>query len=212
MGLDWNPGNKAQPGFEQEFRELWRKLQAKSCFFRSRKVKRFHEITVTAFDTLRTPRVGFDDAANEWVRLKAFPNRTDKSLTEEVFVQRMKGFCVLELVPKCDGIPTYSNGQSGGYVEGYAFRGQFLKDCLDVIGDELLKSGYVSKLPDETVAYGAVLHKKAEDYAASRSIKLSEVHSIDDEDSPIYKLDIALSAARWCRIWGERGHWLEAYW
>ncbi len=212
MGLDWNPGNKAKSGFEPEFLELWRKLHAKPCFFRSRKVKRFGEITVSAFETLHTPRVGFDAVADGWVRLKAFPSRVDKSLTEEVFVARMKGFRVLELVQPCDGIPTYSNGYAGGYVERYAFRGQFLKDCLDVIGDDLLETGYVSKLPQETIAYGARLLEKAEQFAASHSIKLSDVRSIDDEDSPIYKLDIVLSASRWCRFWGERGHWLEAYW
>lgn len=212
MGLDWNPGSKAKPGLEKEFEELWRKLQVKSCFFRSKKVKRFGEITVTAFETLHTPRVALDAAASEWVRLKAFPNRADKSLTEEVFVARMKGFYVLELAPPCDGIPTYSNGHAGGYVERYAFRGQFLKDCLDVIGDDLLESGYVSKLPQETIAYGARLYEKAEQFAALHSIALSDVRSIDDEDSPIYKLDIVLSASRWCRFWGERGHWLEAYW
>jgi hypothetical protein len=72
MGLDWNPGPKAKPEHEQEVRKLWHKLQAKSCIFRSRKVKRFREITVTAFETLGAPRVGFDGAANLLIELDAF--------------------------------------------------------------------------------------------------------------------------------------------
>jgi len=68
MGLDWNPGPKAKPGHEKEFRELWQKLHSKPCFFRDKKVKRFKEITAAAFDTLSTPRVGFDHAATAWAK------------------------------------------------------------------------------------------------------------------------------------------------
>ena len=213
MGLDWNPGSKAKPQHEQEFRELWHKLHAKSCFLRSRKVKRFTEITTTAFETLGTPRVGFDAAADEWARHKAFPDRTDKSLTEEVFLQRMKGFYVLNLVPPCDGLPRYTNGHAGGYVERYSFRGQYLRlDCLDVIGQELIDSAYESKLPEETISYGKTLLDRAGQYAASHSINVADVHFVEDDQSPISKLDIVLAAGRWCLFWGERGHWLEAYW
>ena len=81
---------------------------------------------MTAFETLNTPRVGFDAAATEWAHQEAFPNRKDMSLTEEVRVERMRGFHVLDLVPPCDGIPRFTNGHAGGYVERYSFRGQFL--------------------------------------------------------------------------------------
>jgi hypothetical protein len=112
MGLDWNPGPKAKAGHEQEFRKLWQKLQGRYCFFREGKVKRFDEITLTAFETLATPRVGFDSSATEWARRVAFPNRADKSLTENRFIEQMRGFYVLDLVPPCDGLPRYSNGQA----------------------------------------------------------------------------------------------------
>lgn len=212
MGLDWNPGPKPKPGHEEEFRELWHKLDARSCFFRQAKVKRFHEITTTAFETLGTPRVGFDAAATEWARRDAFANRKDKSLSEDVFVEQMRGFYVLDLVAPCDGLPRYTNGHAGGYVERYSFRAQFLRlDCADVIGTELLNSAYKSKLPEDTILYGGSLLDRARQYAASRSIDLADVHFIEEEESPISKLDIVLAAARWCRFLGERGHWLEAY-
>ena len=105
MGLDWNPGPKSRSGSESEFEELWRSLHEKSCWFRARKVKRFKEIAIQAFETLNTPRVGFDNVATDWARNTAFPNRQNKALTEEAFVQGMKGFYVLDLVPPCDGIP-----------------------------------------------------------------------------------------------------------
>jgi hypothetical protein len=211
MGLDWNPGPKAKSGFDQEFQELWRKLHAKSCFFRERKKKRFLEITSTAFETLDTPRVGFDPAATEWAR-KAFPDRKDKSLTEQVFLDRMRGFYVLELVPPCDGLPLYTNGQPSGYVEQYSFRAQFLTlDCKEVVGESLIESAYVSKLPAETIEYGELLLAQAQRFAAAHSIDLAQVQANDDEASTENKLHIVQAAGKWCRFWGRKGHWLEAY-
>jgi hypothetical protein len=211
MGLDWNPGPKAKPSHE-EFRELWTKLHARSCFFRERKVRRFKEITTTAFDTLAAPRVGFDAAAIEWARTKAFPMRKDKSLTEDVFLRQMQGFRVLDLVPPCDGLPRYTNGEAGGYVEPYAFRGAFLKDCKEIIGDELLESAYTSKLPEDTETYGESLLEAASVFASARDVDCSKIHLADDPESIEFRLDVVFSAGRWCRFWASKGHWLEAYW
>jgi hypothetical protein len=212
MGLDWNPGPKAKPGCEQEFEELWSKLQAKYCFFRARKVKRFGEITITAFDTLKTPRIGIDAAATDWARKDAFSRRADKSLTEEVFVNSMKGFYVLDLVPPCDGLPLYTNGHAGGYVEKYSFRGQFLQDCTEIIGDEFLESAFHSKSPEDTLAYGTRLLEVGSKFASDRSSDATQIHTAEEPESIEFRLDVVLSAGRWCRFWGERGHWLEAYW
>src|SRR3954469_8770743 len=153
MGLDWNPGPKAKPGCEAEFEQLWRKLQSPRDWAHDAMVRRFGEITLTAFDTLGVPTVGIDAPATEWAR-QQFARRVDKSLTEEQFLSGMKGFRVLALVPPCDGLPRYTNGHPAGYVEAYAFRGKFLEDCTEIIGPELLSSAWNSKLPPETVAFG----------------------------------------------------------
>ena len=50
----------------------------------------------------------------------------------------------------------------------YAFRGQFLQDCTDIIGETLLEDGYVSKLSDDLMAYGNKLLEAAEEYARKR--------------------------------------------
>ncbi|HEY3898804.1 MAG TPA: hypothetical protein VGM54_09340 [Chthoniobacter sp.] len=144
--MDWNPGPKAKPGKEAEFEILWRKLHGGWCWFRKAKVRRFKEMTDSAFDTLQTPTIGVDEAATEWARAQ-FERRVDKSLTEKEFLGRMHGFRVLGLVPPCDGLPRYTNGSPGGYVEAYAFRAQFLRDCTDIIGETLLDSAYQSKHP-----------------------------------------------------------------
>lgn len=123
----------------------------------------------------------------------------------------MHGFYVLDLVSACDGLPRYSNGNPGGYVERYAFRGQYLKDCTDIIGKELLESAYISKLPAETMAYGDDLLQSALRIASMQKIDLNGLGYPEDEDSIEFHLDVVLSAAKWCKYWAERGHWLEAY-
>jgi hypothetical protein len=210
MGLDWNPGPKAKPGHEAEFGRLWRKLHSKWRWRRDADLRRFGEITMTAFDSLDTPTVGTDESATNWAR-KQFENRVDKTLTEEQFVRGMTGFRVLALVPRCDGLPRYTNGSPGGYVETYAFRGEFLRDCIDIIGEPILKSAYKSKPPPETIAFGRELLQRTLAFAATRNIDVSAVHAAEDPDSTEFHLDVVQSAGRWCIFWGELGHWLEAY-
>jgi hypothetical protein len=123
----------------------------------------------------------------------------------------MEGFYVLDLVPPCDGLPRYSNGYPGGYVERYSFRGAFLIDCEDVLGSNLLESAWISKLPKDTVSYGEILIERAEQYAAQNGIDSSTCHLVADIDSDEAQIEIVLAAGRWCRFWGERGHWLDAY-
>src|SRR5437870_2201662 len=99
MGLDWLPGPKPQKGFEDEFLKLWRRFQGeddKSELLAE--LKKRPGLTVSPYETLRAPRVGFDSRANEWAR-QAFPMRADKSLSEEAFMQHLNGSYVLDLVP-----------------------------------------------------------------------------------------------------------------
>jgi hypothetical protein len=212
MGLDWNPGPKSRPGSEVEFEELWKSLHAKSCWFREKKVKRFKEITTQAFETLNTPRVGFDNSATNWARNTAFPIRVDKSVNEDAFIGAMKGFYVLDLVPPCDGLPRYTNGHAGGYVERYSFRGQFLKDCTDIIGNDLLESCWVSKLSADTFIFGEKLLNAASAFALERNIDVAKIHLSENPESEEFHLDVVFSAGRWCCFWAKKGHWLEADW
>jgi hypothetical protein len=210
MGLDWNPGPKAKPGCETEFEKLWHDLQRKSCLNRPVKVRRFGEITRTAFDTLNAPTVGTDPQATEWAH-RQFERRINKALTEEQFVGAMNGFRVLELAPKCDGLPRYTNGSPGGYVEAYAFRGQFLRDCTEIIGEQLVDSAWGSKPPLETITYGHELLARTGTFAATHGIDLGTVQTANDPDSTGFHLDVVNAAGRWCVFWGQLGHWLEAY-
>jgi hypothetical protein len=210
MGLDWNPGPRAKPGHEQEFAELWQKLHRKWCFGREKKVARFKAITLPAFETLAAPRAGVDPRADEWVR-EQYPKRLDKTLSEAAWREAFRGFHVLPLVPACDGLPRYTNGAPGGYVEAYAFRGQFLKDSEAIIGADLVARAWDSKNPAETLSYGNHLLERAQSFIERERLDPAKISWEADDRSNEFRVDVVLSAGRWCRFWAERGHWLEAY-
>lgn len=211
MGLDWNPGNKPKPGYEEEFDRLFRQLEnVPERTEQESLLQRFRDISISAFETLNTPRVGYSEAADAWAR-EAYRERSP-DCTEQEWLQRLQGFYVLPLVPKCDGIPRYSNGDPGGYVEPYSFRAQFLVlDCEEIIGPRLVEQAYGSKLSREMLAYGNELITKAEEFARRNHIDLEHL-DIDDYDGIDVKVDVVLAAGRWCRFWAERGHILDAYW
>ena len=207
MGLDWNPGNKPRPGYEAEFRELFEALEEAG---EGRELeKRFYEISTSAAETLGAPVVGQDESANVWAREMYECNRPEVPLDE--WLSDLKGFFVLPLVPPCDGLPRYTNGSPGGYVEQYAFRAQFLVRCEAIVGADLIEQAYQSKLPSELLAYGRALRERAESYAASNGIDVAAMDT-DDTDGDGFRLDVVLAASRWCVFWARRGHMLEAYW
>jgi hypothetical protein len=209
MGLDWNPGNKPKPSFEKEFGQLFHALQKKGSWWQGRKERRFLEISTSALDTLGVPRVGSSPAADAWA-LEQYRSQP-REVTEQEWLQGLQGFYVVDLARPCDGIPRYSNGTPGGYVEPYSFRAQFLVDCEYIIGTELLESGYVSKLVPEFRAHGEALKAKADRFIAERGLDPANLDS-DDPESPPFHADVVASAARWCLFWSGKGHVLDAYW
>lgn len=231
MGLDWNPGNKSKSGFEAEHEAIVRRIIDKDYideepssgglfgFFAKSKpddrptkeslLQRFGEISSSAFETLDAPRIGFDEAANRWAQTYHEENRIDEPLEE--WLESVKGLYIVWLVGDCDGVPTYTNGAPGGYVEPFSFRAQFLVDCTQIIGEELLEASYETKTNAQTLAFGKALLQKAADYARQHDLNPDSLET-EDPDSEEFKLDVVLSAGRWCVFWAEKGHFLEAYW
>ncbi len=207
MGLDWNPGNRPKPGHEAEFHKLFKKLAFGNPWRRDKLVARFHEISISAFDTLNAPTVRVDDNATQWAR-EAYA-RQKPDMTEEEWLRQMSGYRVLVLVPPCDGLPRYTHGPLG-YVELFSFRGQFLVGCEEIIGEDMVTEGWESKTTEEMLDYGQRLKRAAEAYAESHDI---DTNSLDTENMEGIepKIDIVLSAGRWCLFWAERGHVLEAF-
>lgn len=229
MGLDWLPGNKPKPEHEEEYMEILRTLdegsqsEDKGFFARlfSSKpdkkideealIERFQEISIPAYETLEAPRVGYDEAANEWILQKREEHNPE--IPEEEWLKHHHGYYVLDLAPPCDGLPRYSNAPMG-YVEAYSFRAKFLEDCTDIIGEERFARGYERMTAPDLVAYGRELIGYAESWAAEHGVDIAAMNP-DSEDfdleSPEGKTDIVLSAGRWCVYWGERGHILDPY-
>ncbi|HEY3898805.1 MAG TPA: hypothetical protein VGM54_09345 [Chthoniobacter sp.] len=61
------------------------------------------------------------------------------------------------------------------------------------------------------MAYGRELLDRAAAFARDQNIDPTTASADADPDSAEFHLDVVQSAGRWCVFWGERGHWLEAY-
>jgi hypothetical protein len=215
MGLDWHPLGKPKPGREAEFDKLYKKIL---YAFRDPEAlwKKLQELAVSPYETLRAPRVGFDADADRW-SAERFSKRPEKqlSVSECEWGQMFHGYYVLDLVLPNDGIPIYSNGGAGGYCEAFSFRAQFLKDCRDVLGEDLLGEGWVHHTAVELKDYGTRLRACVASFADRAGVtevlgRRDRPDWLSDWEHPASKAHIMDSAARWCLFWSERGHGLIA--
>ncbi len=213
MGPDWQPLGKPRHGHEVEFDALYEEL-VRSKDVDSSIWDRFAKIEISPYETLGAPRVGTDAEAGRWALLE-YRNRPWRKL----FVSRRKwmkvfnGYYVLDLVPRNDGIPAYSNGGRGSYCEVFSFRGKFLELCNDLLSEELLGEAWTHHTAAELMDYGARLHDRAVAYAEMH--RVTEVLASRDPpreelEEPSSQAHIVISAARWCQFWGGRGHGMVA--
>jgi hypothetical protein len=207
MGLDWNPANKAKDGFEEEFEKVKGKLIKGVLWGQKKLEQRFDEISVPAFQAIEAPIVGKDQEADEWLRDKYETSDSDASF-DEVFKGYI-GYKVFQLITNCPGIPLYSNG-AFGYVEPYSFRAQFLIDCENIIGKQLLEKAYEHHTAGDLIKYGNELLSSANTYAADNAFVIPN-EAPEDEKSIESLLHIVKSAAEWAIFWGGKGHGLEPY-
>jgi len=212
MGLDWNPLSRPKPGLEDEFWQLIsNKLNELEPAARASVIRRFDEISEAPFETLGAPQVGVDAEADEWLAKRIAEHGGGQSF--ELALARMHGFYVLDLVPASPGLPVYTSAGYDG-VDRYTFRGSFLNDVRDLLGDELFEAAWKRMKPDELRAYGERLLAIARSFAAQHGLEYLEEQRDSpeaDEQSPESRAHILFSAAKWCLWWAERGHGLEPY-
>jgi hypothetical protein len=228
MGLDWLPMSKPKPGREQEFQALAEALENFDDLPENRRVlglfrksskeelkrrreeleRQYDEASIPAYTVVGAPRVGHDAAADEWLEQRLADRKP--GVDPDDVRRDMQGYYVLELVTDCDGVPRYSNGGFGSYVEASSFRAQFLESCMDVIDKDLLEEGYEQMTPDKLRDYGDRLLARAGSFSRASGIEIPDVPPAD-LDSPAGHLHIVVSAGRWCKFWAERGHGLEPY-
>ena len=152
MALDWLPGNKPNKHHEEEFFRLFDAYRSRTPgHLEDDELERYQEISVSAYRTLEAPQVGIDSQATEWIIELYHHQRSD--LTVDEWLREYHGFYVIPLVPPCDGVPLYSNGSPGGYVEPFSFRAQLLDSAEHIIGTALLEEAWNSMTTEEMNHY-----------------------------------------------------------
>lgn len=162
MGLELVVEGCAKPGHEDEWRQLLERSFADKELSEA-EVERFGEISTPGYERIGAPRVGYDDAANQWI-LKAQDANTPEE-TAGVF-KKFEGYYVVRLV-ECDGVPKYSHGGLHEGADETSFRGAFLNDCKDVLSKGLLNEAWNHKFPEQAVAHGKRLLAAADAAEAS---------------------------------------------
>jgi hypothetical protein len=221
MGLDMRPMGKPKPGFEKRFVDIFEmvtknkipqpsfldKLKGKKYPTKDELLQEWFANQIQTYETIKAPRVGQDKEADEWIRNKY--NELDKKPSLEQFLKEHEGYYVIELAKELDGVPVYiAMGQDEN-----VFRGQFLQDCIDIIGEDLVNEAWETKLANETLDYGNRLMVVADKIAKERNLEYLKTQRLppdSDEDTIESKLHIVFSLAKWLIFYGKNGHGYEA--
>lgn len=221
MGLDWRPMGKPKPGFEERYIQIFRILQGvekqelsfidrikgKKLPTKEQLLEEWFANQIPTYETIKAPQVGRDKIADDWIKEKY--DESDKSVSLDQFIKDHQGYYVIELAPELDGVPMYIAMQQDRNV----FRGQFLDDCKEIIGEELHSEAWETKLADEALNYGQKLMAIADKTATENNLlylKEQPMPPDADEDSLESKVHILYSAANWLIFYGKNGHGYEA--
>ncbi len=215
------PMGKPKPGFEQRFVEIFEmvtkntipqpsfldKIKGKKYLTKDELLQEWFANQIQTYETIKAPRVGLDKEADEWIRNK-YSELEEKPPLEE-FLKEHDGYYVIELAKELDGVPMYiAWGQDKN-----VFRGQFLQDCIDVIGEDLVNEAWETKHATETLDYGNRLMAVADKIAKERNLEYLKTQRLPpdtDEDTIESKLHIVFSLAKWLIFYGKNGHGYEA--
>ena len=221
MGLDMRPMGKPKPGFEKRFVDIFEmvtkdkipqpsfldKLKGKKYATKDELLQEWFSNQIPTYETIKAPRVGRDKEADEWIRGKY--NELEQKPPLEQFLQEHDGYYVIELAKEQDGVPVYiAMGQDEN-----VFRGQFLQDCIDLIGEDLVNEAWETKLANETLDYGNRLMTVADKLAKEHNLeylKMQRLPPHSDDDTIESKLHIIYSLAKWLIFYGKNGHGYEA--
>jgi hypothetical protein len=221
MGLDMRPMGKPKPGFEKRYIEIYQmlktdtlpkpsmleKLLGKKGPTKEELIEEWFANLIPTYETIKAPRVGRDKEADAWVKEQY--EESDKKVSLQDFVKEYQGYYVIDLAKEADGVPVY---RAFGQDEN-VFRGQFLNDCVDLIGKELVHEAWETKLADDALDYGNRLMQAADKIAVEKNLqhlKGQRMPPEDDEKTIESKLHIVYSLARWLIFYGKNGHGYEA--
>lgn len=183
-------------------------MKGKKEFSKDELLKEWFENQIPSYETIKAPRVGRDKEADEWIKQKYL--ESDKSKSESDFIRDFDGYYVIELAKELDGVPMYISMQEDKNV----FRGQFIQDCTDLIGENLVNEAWETKLADSALDYGKRLMAIADKIASQKGfqyLKDQRMPPDSNEESVESKLHIVFSLAKWLIFYGKNGHGYEAY-
>ena len=162
---------------------------------------------IPTYETIKAPRVGRDKEADAWVKEQY--EESDKKVSLQDFVKEYQGYYVIDLAKEADGVPVY---RAFGQDEN-VFRGQFLNDCVDLIGEDLVHEAWETKLANDALDYGNRLMQAADKIAVEKNLQYLKEQRMPpegDEKTIESKLHIVYSLARWLIFYGKNGHGYEA--
>lgn len=215
------PMGKPKPGFEKRFVEIFEmvsqdkipeaslfdKLKGKKLPTKDELLQEWFAGQIQTYETIKAPRVGRDKEADDWIRSKY--NELEQKPSLDEFLREHNGYYVIELAKEQDGVPVYiAMGQDEN-----VFRGQFLSDCVEIIGEDLVNEAWETKLADATLDYGNRLMSVADRLAKEKNLEYLKTQRLPpdtDEDSIESKLHIVFSLAKWLIFYGKNGHGYEA--
>lgn len=221
MGLDMRPMGKPKPDFESRFREIFdavsqdripkpsflERLSGKKFPTKEELLDEWFANQISSYETIGAPRVGEDAMANQWLEAQ-YAQLEDKP-DWETFKRDYEGFYVIALATQQAGVPVYvALGQDEN-----VFRGQFLADCVDVLGEDLVAEAWESKMAPEALDYGNRLMAAIDTVAAANNLQyLKSQKEAPDvaTDTLESKVHIAYALAQWLVFYGSRGHGYEA--
>ena len=215
------PMGKPKPGFEDRYLEIYKmitsyeilranfikKLRGEKYPTREELLAEWFANQISTYEIIKAPMVGRDEVADLWIRDRY--NELEHKPPLDKYLKDYQGYYVIELAEEKDGVPCYiSLGQDEN-----VFRGEFLKDCIDLIGKELVEEAWKTKLADETLDYGNRLMEVADKIAKENGLEyLKEQKNPPEisEDTIEWKLHIVISLAKWLIFYGRNGHGYEA--
>ena len=211
MGLDMRPLSKPKAGKEQRFYELYSLIPSENLSpdQRAQLLEEWFALGIPSYETIKAPQVGRDAQADAWLREQYdADDNPDKPPFDEVY-QDYQGYYVIELAPEQDSVPVY---RAFGQDEN-VFRGQFLADCQELIGEDLLNEAWSNHLAEEAVDYAHRLIAAVTPTAQQHGLEYLKGQYKPPEAEPESlesQLHIVYSLARWLIFYGSRGHGYEA--
>jgi hypothetical protein len=215
------PMGKPKPGFEKRFIEIFEmvtkdkipqttffdKLRGKKLPTKEELLQEWFANQIQTYETVKAPRVGRDKEADDWIRAKY--EELEQKPPLKKFLKEYDGYYVIELAKEQDGVPVYiAIGQDEN-----VFRGQFLQDCIDLIGEDLVNEAWETKQAEDALDYGNRLMTVADKLAKEHNLEYLKTQRLPpdtDEDAIESKLHIVYSLAKWLIFYGKNGHGYEA--